>query len=587
MEKKEKVKFSDAMKYLGKNKYKYLLSVIIDNLIIVICFNFVIAIIMKNLFNAVTTQSYDLFIEAIYITVSCTIFAIIVQPIARFIKQKIVKATIRDMKLKVFNHIQKLPMNYFENNHTGNTISRVTNDIKIIESLYMTHIDSLFFTVFIGVGAFLMMLYLEWRLALSLIAISSITALINNYVLKKLRKFNDNIQNSKGIKNERILDIIEGFNTIKLFQIESKIFKKFNNVNEEVVNEEIKKSKISAGLSMINNLFDSIRTIGLIVIGIIMFMYKQLDLGTLIAVFQLQGNMNSMFTDLGQVVIQIENSMAGLRRVDEILSIPVEEELEIKEEQSNLNDTEEAIRIEDVNFKYDKDKNALSDINLSIKKGEMVALVGESGSGKSTIFKLLLGFYKKQSGKILIGGKKIEEFSLKELRSLISYVPQMPFLFNATIRENIMYGNFENSTDASIEQAADIANASIFIEKFECKYENQVGEKGELLSTGQRQRIAIARAINKNADIILLDEPTSSVDNQSEYLIQKALKKIGQNKTILISTHRLSILRKVDKIIVMDKGRIIEYGDHDKLMKENGKYKELYMKISYENILKQ
>lgn len=585
MDKNEKVKFSKAMKYLGRNKYKYLLTVIIDNLIMVVCFNFIIAIIMKNLFNAVTTQSYDLFLEAIYITVTCTIFAMIVQPIARHIKQKIIKSTIRDMRIKVFGHIEKLPMDYFENNHTGNIISRVTNDIKVIETMYMSHIDNLFFTVFIGVGAFLLMLYLEWRLALVLIGISSITAIINNTVLKKIRKFNDNIQSNKGIRNERILDIIEGFNTIKLFQIEGKIFKRFNDVNEVVVDEEIKKTKISAGLSMGNNLLDSVRTIGLIVVGIIMFMYKELDLGTLIAVFQLQGNMNSMFTDLGQVIIQVENSMAGLRRVDEILNVPLEENLEVKEEQKDFSDTEKIISIENMSFRYDDEKQILRDINLSINKGEMVALVGESGSGKSTILKLLLGFYKNQTGKILIKGRKIEEFNMKELRNLISYVPQTPFLFNTTIKENIMYGNFENSTDATIEEASDTANASAFINQNEKKYESKVGEKGSLLSGGQRQRIAIARAINKNADIMLLDEPTSSVDNESEYLIQEALKRIGQNRTILISTHRLSILKEVDKIIVMDKGRIVQCGGHDELLKEDGKYKELCLKMSQEDVL--
>ncbi|MCG8400221.1 MAG: ATP-binding cassette domain-containing protein, partial [Firmicutes bacterium] len=317
--------------------------------------------------------------------------------------------------------------------------------------------------------------------------------------------------------------------------------------------------------------FYAVKTLGVIVIGIYMIINKLTDIGTLLALFNLNNNVG-ILSNLGNIIGKLQISLAGVRRVADLLAEEVEthnyENLIPKEKIDSM------IELKGVKFCYDQ-KIVFDEISLLAKKGESIALIGKSGCGKSTIAKLLLGFYEFKDGNILIEGRSVSNYSLEELRSKIAYVPQNPYLFAGTIKENISYGRL-NSTDAEIIASAKKANAHDFIMEQEAGYNTFIGEGGANLSGGQKQRLAIARAIIKDAPILLLDEATSALDSHAEAEVQEAIEKIMKEKTVLIIAHRLSTVRKVDRIYVIDDGKVLQWGDHEQLIAQKGIYHKLY-----------
>ncbi len=306
-----------------------------------------------------------------------------------------------------------------------------------------------------------------------------------------------------------------------------------------------------------------------------------IEVGTIAAIIQLQGNANTLFFGLGHVITGLQSSLAGAGRVLQLLTTPIEPVHRSlpKRPQGTVTAGKGMVALKDVTFAYGEDAvikpAVLRGINLSVVQGEMVALVGPSGGGKSTLVKLLLGFYPLKQGDIVIAGKAVEQYTLAELRAHIAYVPQDAHLFAGTIRENIRYGK-PDATETEIIAAAKAANAHDFILQSPHGYETLVGERGAKLSGGQRQRIALARALLKDAPILLLDEATSALDSESERLVQNALNKLIQGRTTIVIAHRLSTIEHTDVIYVMDKGRVVEQGQHYDLLAKGGLYKRLY-----------
>ena len=350
-----------------------------------------------------------------------------------------------------------------------------------------------------------------------------------------------------------------------------KLYKNFQLQAVRLYNDYI---AVWQSFSQIQKILVSLTQLSIFLVSYYLVRQNQLTVGQLVMFSSYGAMILKPFAKLGRNWQTIQNGLVALQRAEKILSLPIEPYASATS--VILSDLEGNIVFSGVCFVYDKGRAVLKDINFKIKVGEIVALVGQSGVGKTTIIDLLSRFYKPQKGKILIDGHNIENLNLSFLRKNIAVVPQEIVLFNDTIKNNIKYGNF-NASDDDVRKAAQTAHADEFIWAFPKKYNQIVGERGVKLSVGQKQRVAIARAILRNPRILVLDEPTSALDAESEKYVTEALEGLMKGRTTFIIAHRLSTVRKADKIVVLDKGRVVEVGRHDELIqKPNGIYRKLY-----------
>lgn len=553
---------------------KYIVSVLLDSGFTSICYNIVLAYISKDVINAIAYGDISLLKRALYIAVGSFLIAFILQPIIRYCYRCCVRSTMGSIRLKAFEHMESLEVQSFEDRHSGDLITRMTNDIDTIEQVYVNHIPTLVFAIIHGVVAIISMFIMEWRLAIVAIVMGIVSVLISTLYSKPLRRASDDAQGRLGDMTQRLIDILDGFQAIKMFNIEKKIFDKYKNGNRELYQASFRRGKLNCTLEEIISLFGDLKSIGILTLGLYMSLKEGVDIGTIVAIVQLQGNASFLFENIGQFISGIQGSLAGATRVFEILNSPSEVE---DNKDHNENDTCLSRRIEmkDVYFSYKEDERILNGLDISVEEGKMTAVVGPSGGGKSTLIKLLMGFYRTDSGEILIGGKPITDRSLKALRKMIAYVPQDSYLFYGTIEENIRYGRIDASSE-EIMEVAKMAYAHDFITELPDGYNTMVGEMGANLSGGQRQRIAIARALLKNAPILLLDEATSALDSESEQLVQLALDRLMHGRTTIAIAHRLSTIEAADRIYVLQNGVIIESGVHRELLLKEGVYKHLY-----------
>ena len=571
MFKKKQSDFCRSIALMEKWFWTYTIGIIGTNALQAFCFSLVLALLMKDLFNAVSEHSGDLFIRAIVLAVSSLVMAIILQPIFVYMCKKAQKNIMKNIRLKAFNYMTELPVSFFEREHSGGIMSRLTNDIKIIEDIYNLYFDRIIFYIFLGIGSVILMMIFDWRLALFSLTFEGLSILTSTIIAKKIRKISDDVQSKRSKLNEKFLDIVIGFKTTKIFQLEDQIITKYQNENSGLTETEKKRDTLDALINTVGLFFYAVKTLGVIAIGIYMIINKMTDIGTLMALVNLNNNVG-ILSNLGNMIGKLQISLAGVRRVADLLAEEVEthnyENLIPKEKIDSM------IELKGVKFCYDE-KRVLDEISILAKKGESITLIGRSGCGKSTIAKLLLGFYELKDGNILIEGKSVSNYSLEELRSKIAYVPQNPYLFDGTIKDNISYGKL-NSTDEEIIESAKKANAHDFIMEQEAGYNTFIGEGGANLSGGQKQRLAIARAIIKDAPILLLDEATSALDSHAEAEVQEAIEKIINEKTVLIIAHRLSTVRNADRIYVIDDGKVLQWGDHEQLIAQKGIYHKLY-----------
>lgn len=571
MFRKNKSDLYKPVAFMGKRFWSYIIGVIGNNAIQAFCFNIVMAILMKDLLNAASQGSKDLFIRAIIIGVASLLFALIFEPICVYMSKKVQKMTMKEIRLKAYNHMTELPVSYFEREHSGSIMSRLTNDIKIIEDIYDVHIPRTFFILFLGTGSGILMLIYNWRLALFAVVVEVLSIFISVKISKKIKKVSNDVQVKRSKVNEKFLDIISGFKTTKIFQIEDEIVSNYKNENDTLTDKEKRRDKLDALINTTSEFFYSVKTLGIIALGVYMISKKMTDIGTLVALANLNNNVG-LLSNLGDIMSKLQSSMAGVGRVTKLL----DEKKEFHKYYDTIHEDakDSMIELKDILFSYDERK-VLDKLSISAGKGESIALVGKSGCGKSTIAKLLLGFYETKNGEIFIEGKSASNYSLEELRNKIAYVPQSPYLFDGTIMENIRYGRLD-STDEEIIYAAKMANAHEFIMEQEDGYDTSIGEGGANLSGGQKQRIAIARAIIKGSSILLLDEATSALDSEAEEKVQQAIERIMKERTVIVIAHRLSTIKKVDRIYVIDDGKVLECGSHVQLLSKEGMYKELY-----------
>ncbi|MFB0829571.1 ABC transporter ATP-binding protein [Brevibacillus laterosporus] len=564
------------LSFMGSRKKKYIFGMLGDGFIqagIVIVLPFV----FKDVTDFASGSGRDtaLLIRAVLMISGTLLLVSILSPTFSYMYRRTVKEVMADVRLILFKQVGRLSSRYYEQHHSGDIMSRLSNDLLTMERTYSEHIKTIAIVLISLLGSLTGMFLLDWRFASVLVGLSAVTLYINTRFAKSVRKISDKTQLQQGVLTERLNDFLAGLPIIKIFHLKHVVTQRYIEMNEHVTSSTIKQGHKNALLEGTNFFINFLSFGGMLVFGIIMVAQDVIGVGSLVAIIQQQLLVTVGFLHLGQVLSILQSSLSGASRVIELLSEPIEPERYIPLPDELPYQKDKVLEMNQIVFEYDSDSKVLDDFSFSIGEGETAALVGASGSGKSTVIKLLLGYYPAKSGSILMFGKTIGEYSLQEMRSLIAYVPQDAYLFEGTIEENIRYGKLD-ATQEEIVEATRAAYAHDFIMGLPNGYETRVGERGAMLSGGQRQRIAIARAIIKNAPILLLDEATSALDSGSEYWVQKALAELMKDRTTLIVAHRLSTVEEADMIYVVDQGKVVENGRHQDLLSKNGFYSTLY-----------
>lgn len=479
-----------------------------------------------------------------------------------------------DMRKELFAHLQTLSFRFYDNNKVGYLMSRIVNDLNNVSELAHHGPEDLFISTIMITGSFIILLGMHWQLALFTFALVPVMLIFSVKLGHKMHLAFRDIREKIAEVNSQIEDSLSGIRVVKSFTNERYENKKFDHGNNRFrCSREFAMKAMAQFFSGINFFSNMITLITLAAGGYYIYL-DQLTTGELVAfLFYVNMFMNPI-RRLVNLNENFQRGMAGFRRFQELLS--VEPEIKDLPEAIELTNIKGEIEYRDVSFGYDNNTKVLEHINLKIEPGQTVAFVGPSGAGKTTICNLLPRFYEIEKGSVLIDGKDIREVSLKSLRRNIGIVQQDVFLFNGTVRDNIAYGKPDASEDEIIE-AAKKANAHQFIQKLSDGYDTNIGERGVKLSGGQKQRISIARTFLKNPPILILDEATSSLDNESEKIIQASLARLSRGRTTLVIAHRLSTIKDADLIIVLTEEGIVEQGKHEELInKEGGIYKKLY-----------
>ena len=477
-----------------------------------------------------------------------------------------------DMRNDLFTKLQKLPYTYYDNHETGKIMSRMTNDLMDVSELAHHGPENIFICGIMVIGSFIYLCTIN--LYLTLIVFACVPILV--FVSLKLRKRMTNAfmesRKSIAVVNAALESSISGIRVTKAFTNSEKEKEKFGEGNCQYV-EARKKSYKAMGMfhsstSFITDVFNII----VLVAGGIFLINKEIDVADyttfIVSINLFIGPVNTLIA----FVEQLQNGMTGFKRFVEIMD--EKEEYEAPDAK-DLIVSQGHITIKDVNFSYDESKEVLANVSLDIKGGKKLALVGPSGGGKTTICHLIPNFYKIEDGEIYIDGQNIKGIKLDSLRKNIGIVQQDIFLFNGSMKENILYGKLDASDEEVIE-AAKRANIHDFIMSLPMGYDTQIGERGVRLSGGQKQRLSIARVFLKNPAILILDEATSALDNTTEILIQSALDELCKGRTTLVVAHRLSTIKNADEIVVIANGSIKEQGSHEELIQKDGIYAKLY-----------
>jgi subfamily B ATP-binding cassette protein MsbA len=488
---------------------------------------------------------------------------------------------IKDMRDQLYSHLQNLSLSFYSKNKTGDILSRVTNDVSQLEkSMINASVGTVdkFFTL---IGGIIYLVYLNYRLTIFLLIILPLIAYVMSSFNLKLKRVSRRVQIQIANVSDVLQETLSAVRVVKSFGREEYEFDRFSSRNQANFRAKMKKTQYGAILTPLVEFIAAIAFTAILWYGGYEVMQGRMTPSELIAFFTLLLTISDPLRSLTKLSKRLQQLFASAERVFEIMD--TESDLRFDDENKiELHSVAGEVVYDNVTFAYKKNENVLKNINLTASPGEVVALVGHSGAGKTTMVDLIPRFYDPVAGRMRVDGHDLRDVKLDSLRNFIGIVPQETILFSGTLKDNIAYGNL-NADDQAIQAAARAANAHQFIMSFPAGYETEVGERGVGLSGGQRQRISIARAILKDPRILILDEATSSLDAESEALVQEALDHLMQNRTTFIIAHRLSTIRNADKIIVMEQGEIVESGTHTELLEQAGKYAALYQGQFIEN----
>lgn len=489
------------------------------------------------------------------------------------------QSVIIDIRAAVFKKLQRLSVSFYDKNKTGTIMSCVTNDVNALQSAMVENTIEMITEGFILIGSVVAMIYLDWRLTLFTVCTFPVVLWFMEFFGKKIRKTGGRIQECTADITSVLQESVASARVIKSFVREDYEVDRFDVENRANFRANMKNAQLMATLTPVVELVAAIGVTMIIWYGGNNVINGTITAGSLVAFLTYAVNISNPIKRLTRVIGNIQKALAAAQRVFMIIDMP--EEIAESRDAKQLPEVSGKVEFQNVSFAYDDKGNVITDLSFSVKPGEVIAIVGPSGAGKSTIANLLPRFYDVNKGDIKIDGHSVREVTLDSLREQVGIVPQETMLFNGSVYNNILYGRLD-ATKEEIEAAAKAANAHDFIMQLTDGYETKLGDRGVNLSGGQRQRIAIARAILKNPRILILDEATSALDTESERVVQEALDRLMVGRTSFVIAHRLSTVKNADKILVLEKGNLVESGTHDELLALDGLYAHLY-KIQYRN----
>ena len=500
----------------------------------------------------------------------------IIHSICTFLQTKISAVLsqniVKKMREDLFRHIVNLPVRYLDSNSHGDIMSRMTNDIENISTTVSQSLSSMFSGVLTIIGTVIMMTVLCPQLALLSCVTVILTVIATKFLSKAMKKFFTKRQVLLGNLNGTVEEMVTGYKSVVAYNRQENVIKDFKSVSDELTRVGIIAEILGGSMGPVMNVINNISFVIIAAFGGYFAISHIISIGVISAFIVYAKQFGRPIDELAQIYGQIQTAIAGAERVFAVMDEPLED----KSGDKNMDKLEGVIKFKDVNFSYTKDKQVLYDFNLQVKAGQKVALVGSTGSGKTTVVNLLMRFYDVDSGEILIDDVNIKDIDCATLRKNTAIVLQDTVLFADTIKNNLKYSN-EAATDEQMYAAAAMSNCDTMINKMPLKYDTELMAEGENISQGQRQLLSIARAFLAQPKILILDEATSNVDTRTEKHIQDAMLKLMENRTSLIIAHRLSTIQDADIIVVMDEGHIVEAGNHKELLNKMGRYYKLYM----------
>lgn len=478
-----------------------------------------------------------------------------------------------DIRRAVFTKLQRLSMSFYDKNKTGTIMSYVTNDVSALQGALVDNVVEMITESVILIASIVMMIYLDWKLFLVTFGTFPFVLGFIDLFGKRIRKSGSRIQEAAADITSVLQETVSSARVIKSFVREGYEVARFDKENMNNFRANMKNAQLMATLTPT---IEFVAAIGVIIIlwyGGNSVINGEITAGSLVAFLTYAVNISNPIKRLSRVIGNIQKALAAAQRVFDVLDLP--ETIKDSDNAKKLPPAKGKVCFNDVSFSYNPGEQVISNISFDVKPGEMIAFVGPSGAGKSTVASLLPRFYDVDSGSITIDGQDLRGVTLDSLREQVGIVPQETILFNGTVYDNILYGRLD-ATKEEVEAAAKAANAHNFIMELPDGYNTKLGDRGMNISGGQRQRISIARAILKNPQILILDEATSALDTESERVVQEALDRLMVGRTSFVIAHRLSTIKNADKIMVLEKGQLVEQGSHDELMAMNGLYAHLY-----------